>query len=246
MYKKSDAPLLVELNESLRTLFNELCFVENNQVVFRDESWIDVIDLKIKDLAHLIMTKIIDQYNPSPSVLLTTLREKWIPSIMPDLELSGIKNVIIDIAKLFIWNAESGLAYGLNIVDIAIGSDVLSDDDFKYAAQRADYSKKLAEFSRAFVEDEDVKDSSWNKHYAAWHLSYASFCADHAYKHLHFSTDSQPVIMEAAFAAEYAADVASNVADAEKLDVRDQLKNVRDIAGRIGILAIGLGSSTNE
>ena len=147
---------------------------------------------------------------------------------------------------MFIWNAESGLAYGLKIVDIAAGSNVLSDDDFKYAAQRAAYSKKLVEYSRAFVEDEDVKGSSWNKQYAGWHLSYASFCADHAYKHLHLSSDSQPVIMEAAFASEYAADIAASVAESENLDVRDHLKKVRDIAGRIGILAIGLKSSTNE
>ena len=108
-------------------------------------------------------------------------------------------------------------------------------------AERSAYSKKLVEYCRAFVADEDVRDSSWNKQYAARHLSYASFCADHAYKHLHLSSDSQPVIMEAASASHYAADIAASVADAEKLDVRDHLKKVRDIAGRIGVIAIGLG-----
>ena len=48
MFKKSDAPLLVELNESLKTLFNVLCSYENNQVVFRDETWIDVIDWELR------------------------------------------------------------------------------------------------------------------------------------------------------------------------------------------------------
>ena len=75
------------------------------------------------------MTKIIDQYNLSPSDLLTTLREVWIPSVMPNLDSQGIRGVIIDIAKVFIWTAESSLGYGVGILNSAAGSNLLSDDD---------------------------------------------------------------------------------------------------------------------
>ena len=132
MFKKSDAQLLFDLNESLRTLFNTLCPSANNQVVFRDETWIHEIDPENRKIADFLLTKVIDVSGISPSVLLTTLRERWILSIRPDLDSSGIRNAIIDIAKVFIWTAESGLSYGIGILNFAVGSDVLSDDDFEY------------------------------------------------------------------------------------------------------------------
>ena len=244
MFKKSDAQHLVDLNEHLRALLNSL-FPSGIEVVYTDETWINDIDSENRHIADEVMTKIIDQYNLSTWDLLTRLRKQWISLFRPNLDPSGIENAIIDIGKVFIWEAEKNLDYGVQILNQAIDFDILSDE-FEYVAERAAYSKKLAEYSRAFVESTNVKDNSWNRQYAARHLSYASFCVYHACKHLEHASDSQGVILQAVSTSEYAADVASNVAETHNMNVSDQITNVIDTAGHIAQLAIGIGGSPNS
>ena len=228
LIRKSELPLLYDLNEHLHALLQTLS-PSGNGGVFSDERWINETVPENRKIAHHLMTNVIDEFEGSPSDLMSHC-ESLITSKNPNANPSDIKTTLIDIAKKFIWQAERGFRYGMNLLYQSKAIDLPVDECFEDSAERAAYSKKLFEYCQVCVDLDEIKNCDWYRQYVAWHLSYANLHILYAYEHvLHADgLDSMPVILDAVSVVQGVADVAEKVVNVDA--VRKTAKDLAQIA----------------
>lgn len=230
--RKSELPLLYDLNEHLHALLKTL-FPSGTEGVFADERRVNETFPANREIAHHLMENVIDEFEGSPSDLMRHC-ECLITSENPNANPSDIRTALIDIAKMFIWQAERSFRNAMSLLYQAKAINLPIDECFEDPAERAAYSKKLFEYSQAFVNLEEIKNSDWYPQYVAWHLSYADLYTLYAYEHvLHAGgLDSVPVILDAISAVQVAVDVAEKMVNVDA--VRETANNLTQVANELG------------
>ena len=175
------------------------------------------------------LTIFVDEFDGSPSEFMT-LCENAVVSKNPDVSSSDIKGALIEIAKVFIFDARSNLLHGINLLSDAQRANMQLTEFFEHVAGKADYCKKLVEYSRLLIELDEVKNCAWYPYYAAWCLSYASAYTLYAYEHVWRAEglDSVPIILDAVDAVQSAADVAEKIVNVEA--IRETAKDLAQVA----------------
>ena len=224
---KKELPLLYDLNERLGALFETL-FPSESEGVFTDETWMRETVPWSRDLAKLLLTKVVRQFDWTPSELMNFC-EQSITDLNPDATPADVRSAITDIAKVFIQEAPSSLQFVTRILSRAEGTSMPTTEGFEKTASRVTYSKKLVDFSLGFVNHDEVADSAWYRHYVAHHLRYVSCYTAYTYTHVlrAEALDSEPVISELVSIVRSAADVAERIAGD---DARSHLQTVRKAA----------------
>ena len=223
---KRELPVLYNLNEQLHALLKKL-FPSGTESIFANETWMNETVPDSKYIANRL-TIFVDEFDGSPSEFMT-LCENTLVFNDPDISPSDIRNALTDIVKVFIYEAESHLRSGINLLFDAQRTNMQLTEFFEHVAGKATYCKKLVEYSRGFIKPDEVKTCDWYPYYVAWYLSYASTYTLYAYEHvLHMDeSDSVSVILDAVSAVQDAADVAKKVVNVDA--VREIAKGLTQI-----------------
>ena len=224
---KRELPVLYNLNEQLHALLKEL-FPSGTERVFATEKWVEELDLETTRIVGHLRTEVIDKFNSSP-LEFRGLCEGLITSMNPDITPSDIRNVLTDIAKVFISDAGSNLPDGINLLSDAQRVNMQLTEFFEHVAGKAAYCKKLVEYSGVLIKLDEVKNCYWYPYYVAWYLSYASAYTLYAYEHVLRAEglDSVPIILDAVSAVEGAADAAERIVNVDA--VRETAKGLTQI-----------------
>ncbi len=223
---KRQLPILYGLNERLHALLKKL-FSSETDGVFANETWMNETVPRSRDIANRL-TIFVDEFDGSP-LEFKNLCENALVSNDPDISPSDIRNALTDIVKVFIYEAESHLRSGINLLFDAQRINMQLTEFFEHVAGKATYCKKLVEYSQGFIKLDEVKTCDWYPYYVAWYLSYASTYTLYAYEHvLHMDeSDSVSVILDAVSAVQDAADVAEKVVNVDA--VREIAKGLTQI-----------------
>lgn len=224
---KTEVPLLYDLGESLGELSKTL-FPADTEGISTDETWMRETVRGIEQLANDLMTKVVRQFDCTPPELMNFC-EQSITSLNPDATTADIRRAITYIAKVFIQVAPSSLQYAMRILSLAEGTSMPTPEVFEETASRITYSKKLVDFSLAFVNHNEVANLPWYPRYVGHLLFYVSCYTAYTYAHVLRADglDSTPVIFDLVTVVQSAADVAEKIASD---DATNHLQEVKKAA----------------